>query len=119
MACRVLTLVNPLTASGAQSADGKSAYVQIYLRGNMGETIANESIAAVRRASLPPVRATSIMPDRIMCIACPIAWLDDAQADATEYTAPRTPNSMEIWLAGALGMMRGTVKGCTRRLSRP
>jgi RND superfamily putative drug exporter len=39
---------DPLTASGAQSADGKSAYVQIYLRGNMGETLANESIAAVR-----------------------------------------------------------------------
>ncbi len=39
---------DPLTAAGAQSADGKSAYVQIYLRGNMGETIANESIQAVR-----------------------------------------------------------------------
>jgi putative drug exporter of the RND superfamily len=39
---------DPLTAAGAQSADGKSAYVQIYLRGNIGETIANESIAAVR-----------------------------------------------------------------------
>ena len=39
---------DPLTASGAQSNDGRSAYVQIYLRGNMGETIANESVAAVR-----------------------------------------------------------------------
>ncbi|VEG43906.1 Transport protein [Mycolicibacterium flavescens] len=39
---------DPLTAAGAQSADGKSAYVQIYLRGNIGETIANESIQAVR-----------------------------------------------------------------------
>ena len=39
---------DPLTAAGAQSSDGKSAYVQIYLRGNMGETRANESIAAVR-----------------------------------------------------------------------
>jgi RND superfamily putative drug exporter len=39
---------DPLTAAGAQSNDGKSAYVQIYLRGNMGETKANESIAAVR-----------------------------------------------------------------------
>ncbi|MGA5463693.1 RND family transporter [Mycobacterium sp. NPDC050041] len=39
---------DPLTASGAQSADGKSAYVQLYLRGNMGETLANESVAAVR-----------------------------------------------------------------------
>ena len=39
---------DPLTAAGAQSNDGKAAYVQLYLRGNMGETIANESIAAVR-----------------------------------------------------------------------
>ena len=39
---------DPLTASGAQSNDGKSAYVQLYLHGNMGETLANESVAAVR-----------------------------------------------------------------------
>jgi RND superfamily putative drug exporter len=39
---------DPLTAPGAQSSDGKAAYVQIYLRGNMGETLANESIASVR-----------------------------------------------------------------------
>ncbi len=39
---------DPLTASGAQSNDGKSAYVQVYLHGNMGETLANESVAAVR-----------------------------------------------------------------------
>jgi RND superfamily putative drug exporter len=39
---------DPLTASGAQSGDGKAAFVQLYLRGNMGETLANESIAAVR-----------------------------------------------------------------------
>ena len=28
---------DPLTAAGAQSADGKAAYVQVYLRGNQGE----------------------------------------------------------------------------------
>jgi RND superfamily putative drug exporter len=39
---------DPLTAAGAQSSDGKSAYVQLYLRGNMGETRSNESVAAVR-----------------------------------------------------------------------
>ena len=38
---------DPLTASGAQSKDGKSAYVQVYLRGNMGETRANESVESV------------------------------------------------------------------------
>ena len=39
---------DPLTASGAQSTDGKAAYVQIYLHGNQGEALANESVAAVR-----------------------------------------------------------------------
>ena len=29
---------DPLTAAGAQSADGKAAYVQVYLAGNQGET---------------------------------------------------------------------------------
>jgi putative drug exporter of the RND superfamily len=47
---------DPLTASGAQSADGKSAYVQVYLAGNQGETLANESVQAVRDivAKSPP-----------------------------------------------------------------
>ncbi len=40
---------DPLTAAGAQSNDGKSAYVQVYLHGNMGETLANESAAAIRQ----------------------------------------------------------------------
>jgi putative drug exporter of the RND superfamily len=39
---------DPLTASGSQSADGKSAYVQLYLSGNQGESLANESVQSVR-----------------------------------------------------------------------
>ena len=39
---------DPLTAAGAQSADGKATYVQLNLAGNQGEARANESIAAVR-----------------------------------------------------------------------
>ncbi len=39
---------DPLTASGAQSADGKAAYVQVYLAGNQGESLANESVQSVR-----------------------------------------------------------------------
>ena len=39
---------DPLTASGAQSADGKAAYVQVYLGGNQGQSLANESVQAVR-----------------------------------------------------------------------
>ena len=36
------------TAAGAQSVDGKAAYVQVYIAGDQGETIANESVEAVR-----------------------------------------------------------------------
>ncbi|MBV8350099.1 MAG: MMPL family transporter, partial [Mycolicibacterium sp.] len=47
---------DPLTAAGSQSADGKAAYVQLYLAGNQGESLANESVQAVRDivASDPP-----------------------------------------------------------------
>jgi RND superfamily putative drug exporter len=40
---------DPLTAPGAQSADGKAAYVQLNLAGNQGETLATESVDAVRK----------------------------------------------------------------------
>lgn len=39
---------DPLTGSGAQSNDGKSAYVQVYLAGNQGEALANESVETVQ-----------------------------------------------------------------------
>ena len=38
---------DPLTAAGSQSPDGKAAYVQVYLAGNQGESLANESVAVV------------------------------------------------------------------------
>ncbi|GBE67530.1 putative membrane protein, MmpL [Mycobacterium sp. MFM001] len=37
-----------LTAAGAQSSDGKAAYVQVNLAGNQGTTLGEESVAAVR-----------------------------------------------------------------------
>jgi putative drug exporter of the RND superfamily len=37
-----------LTAAGAQSIDGKAAYVQMYIAGDQGEALANESVQAVR-----------------------------------------------------------------------
>ncbi|MEV0670970.1 MMPL family transporter [Mycobacterium sp. NPDC050441] len=48
---------DPLTAGGAQSPDGKATYVQLYLAGNQGETLANESAQAVKNvvgATQPP-----------------------------------------------------------------
>src|SRR6201996_7311938 len=37
-----------LTAAGSQSTDGKAAYVQLFLVGNQGSAVANESVGAVR-----------------------------------------------------------------------
>ncbi|CAJ1497115.1 RND family transporter [[Mycobacterium] kokjensenii] len=47
---------DPLTAGGSQSKDGKAALTQIYLRGNQGEAMSNESVDAVREivAANPP-----------------------------------------------------------------
>jgi RND superfamily putative drug exporter len=47
---------DPLTRAGAQSEDGKAAYVQVYLAGNMGEALGNESVSAVQKVvdGLPP-----------------------------------------------------------------
>ena len=70
-------------------------------------------------ASLPPATAMSTIPERTMWNAWPIAWLAEAQALPMQKHGPWMPNSMETWLAGALGMIRGTVKGCTRGRRRP
>ena len=40
---------DPLTRVGAQSEDGKAAYVQVNLAGNMGEALGNESVTAVQK----------------------------------------------------------------------
>ena len=47
---------DPLTAAGSQSSDGKAALVQLYLAGNQGESLANESVDSVRKivADNPP-----------------------------------------------------------------
>ncbi|MET0896317.1 MAG: RND family transporter [Mycobacterium sp.] len=39
---------DPMTALAVQSPDGKAAYVQLNLAGNQGETLANQSVDAVR-----------------------------------------------------------------------
>lgn len=40
---------DPLTAAGSQSHDQKAAYVQVYLSGRMGGSLASESAEAVRK----------------------------------------------------------------------
>jgi putative drug exporter of the RND superfamily len=47
---------DPLTAGGSQSKDGKAAYVQLYLAGDQGQALSNQSVDAVRDivAKTPP-----------------------------------------------------------------
>ncbi|HEU0190163.1 MAG TPA: MMPL family transporter [Mycobacterium sp.] len=47
---------DPLTAAGSQSNDGKAALVQVYLAGNQGDPLSDESVDAVRDivAHTPP-----------------------------------------------------------------
>ena len=64
---------DPLTAAGSQSPDGKAAYVQVYLAGRQGETLANESVDAVRR-----IVATAQAPNGIQAyVAGPAAVTTD------------------------------------------
>ena len=55
------------------------------------------------QASVPPVMAASATPQRIICAACMIAWLAEAQALATANVGPRRPQAMLMWLAEAFG----------------
>src|SRR3954447_24501070 len=40
---------DPLSAAGSQSNDGKAMYVQVYLAGNQGEALANDSVESVQK----------------------------------------------------------------------
>lgn len=65
-----------LTAAGAQSPDGKAAYVQINLAGNQGTTLGQDSVAAVRHiiAQNPPP------PGLAAYVTGPSALLSDMQS---------------------------------------
>jgi hypothetical protein len=72
------------------------------------------SVPNVMQASVPPVTAHVTCPARIMWNACPIACVAEAQALATAKAGPRSPQCMEIWLAGAFTISLGMVNGKTR-----
>jgi RND superfamily putative drug exporter len=65
-----------LTAAGAQSPDGKAAYVQLYLAGNQGTTLGQDSVASVRNiiARTPPP------PGIAAFVTGPSALLSDMQS---------------------------------------
>jgi RND superfamily putative drug exporter len=65
-----------LTAAGVQSSDAKAAYVMLNLAGNQGETFANESVAAVRKA----IDDTKAPPGVQAYVAGPAALTADLRA---------------------------------------
>jgi hypothetical protein len=68
----------------------------------------------VMLASVPPVTAQVTLPLRTIWNAWPMACVADAQADETAKTGPLIPQYIETWLAGALIMALGIVRGCSR-----
>ena len=64
---------DPFTAAGAQSADGKGAYVMLNLAGDQGTTMANESVEAVRQV----VDKTPAPPGVKAYVTGPAALQDD------------------------------------------
>jgi len=64
-----------LTAAGAQSPDGKAAYVQLNLAGNQGTTLGQDSVAAVRNA----IARTPPPPGLKAYVTGPSALISDMQ----------------------------------------
>jgi len=62
-----------LTAAGAQSSDGKAAYVMINLAGEQGQTLANEGVDAARKV----IDETKAPPGVQAYVAGPAALTDD------------------------------------------
>ncbi|EHB55444.1 Transport protein [Mycolicibacterium rhodesiae JS60] len=62
-----------LTAAGAQSADGKAAYVMLNLAGEQGQTLANEGVEAVRKV----IEETPAPPGVQAYVAGPAALTHD------------------------------------------
>src|SRR4029077_6251893 len=68
----------------------------------------------VMLASVPPVTAQVALPARTRWNAWPMAWVAEAQAEQTANAGPLVPQKSETWLAGALIMALGMVRGCKR-----
>ncbi|MCV7401926.1 MMPL family transporter [Mycobacterium fragae] len=75
---------DPLTAAGSQSADGKAAYVQVFLAGRQGETLANESVDAVRR-----IVSTAPPPDGVRAYVAGPAAVTTDQLEFGNKSAPK------------------------------
>jgi RND superfamily putative drug exporter len=86
-----------LTAAGAQSADGKAAYVMLNLAGEQGQTLANEGVDAVREV----IKDTPAPPGVQAYVAGPAALTDDLHVIGNASLATITL----ITLAAIAGML--------------
>lgn len=79
---------DPLTATGAQSSDGKAAYVQVKLAGNQGETLANESVESVQNIieSLQPPDGVQVYVTGAAAMAADQQIAGDRSLRMTEIT---------------------------------
>ncbi|WP_240744033.1 RND family transporter [Mycobacterium paragordonae] len=83
---------DPLMAGAVQSADGKAAYVQLLLAGNPGETLGNESTAAVRRI----VARTTPPPGVTVYVTGTAALAADAQDSGDKSVIVMTAISLSV-----------------------
>jgi len=90
---------DPLTASGAQSSDGKAAYVQIKLAGNQGESLANESVAAVKDiiASLQPPEGVQVFVTGSAAMVADQQETGDKSLRVTEMVTFAVIITMLLW----------------------
>ncbi len=83
---------DPLTAAAAQSADGKAAYVQMSLAGNLGQDLENESEQAVRDI----VNRTPAPPGVKTYVTGPAAFASDMVNSGNKTLARVTAISMAV-----------------------
>jgi RND superfamily putative drug exporter len=86
-----------LTAAGAQSPDGKAAYVMLNLAGEQGQTLANEGVQNVRKV----IEDTTAPPGVQAYVAGPAALTDDLHVIGNASLAQITL----LTLIGIAGML--------------
>jgi RND superfamily putative drug exporter len=94
-----------LTAQGAQSPDGKAAYVQLNLAGNQGTTLGQESVAAVRNI----VKRTPPPPGVGVHVTGPAALVADMQHSGERSILKMTAISIAIIFAILLFVYRSVI----------
>ncbi|OYN75050.1 RND family transporter [Mycolicibacterium sphagni] len=94
-----------LTASGAQSKDGKAVYIQLNLAGNTGTTLGQQSIAAVRSIA----ERTAAPPGVKVYVTGPAALVSDMQHAGDHSMIKMTGVGAVIILAVLLFVYRSIV----------